>query len=128
MIIDNCPAHPHSESLKAMTVAFLPKCTTFITQPMDQGVIIIALGNNKVIPKFSILTTFVNCFKKAKISATSQIEAINDSNAHLVISNINLMSSQEKDSSLLQGDSAESFVNFDNDVQSSNGVILKKRY
>ena len=90
--------------------------------------IIIALGNNKVIPKFSILTTFVNCFKKAKISATSQIEAINDSNAHLVISNINLMSSQEKDSSLLQGDSAESFVNFDNDVQNSNGVILKKRY
>ena len=76
---------------------------------MDQGVIqslkakyriilvcriIVALDNNKTIPKFNILeamymltrawvqllaTAIVNCFKNPKISATSQIEAINGS-------------------------------------------------
>ena len=39
MIIDNCPAHPHIENLKAMTIFSLPKNTPSITQPIDQSVI-----------------------------------------------------------------------------------------
>ena len=38
-VIDNCPAHPHIENLKAIKLFFLPPNTTYITQPMDQGVI-----------------------------------------------------------------------------------------
>ena len=39
MIIDNCPAHPHTENLKAMVVVFLLKNTTSITQLMNQDII-----------------------------------------------------------------------------------------
>ena len=39
LVIDNCPAHPHIENLKAIKLFFLPPNTTSITQPMDQGVI-----------------------------------------------------------------------------------------
>ena len=39
MIIDDCPAHSYIEHLKARSVFFLTKYTTFITQPMYQGVI-----------------------------------------------------------------------------------------
>ena len=38
-IIDNCPAHPEIENLKAIKLFFLPPNTTPLTQPMDQGVI-----------------------------------------------------------------------------------------
>ena len=39
LIIDNCPAHPKIQGLKAVTLIFLPPNTTSRTQPMDQGVI-----------------------------------------------------------------------------------------
>ena len=39
LIIDNCPAHPKIQGLKAVTLIFLPQNTTSRTQPMDQGVI-----------------------------------------------------------------------------------------
>ncbi|XP_065651003.1 tigger transposable element-derived protein 4-like [Hydra vulgaris] len=39
LIIDNCPAHPNVENLKAIELVFLPPNTTSKTQPMDQGVI-----------------------------------------------------------------------------------------
>ena len=70
MIIDNCPAHPYIENVKAMTVVFLPKNTTSITQPIDQGIIrsleakyctilvcciITVLDNNKAILKVNIV-------------------------------------------------------------------------
>ena len=38
-VIDNCPAHPHIDNLKAIKLYFLPPNTTSKTQPMDQGVI-----------------------------------------------------------------------------------------
>ena len=38
-VIDKCPAHPHSENLKAIKLYFLPLHITFKTQPMNQGVI-----------------------------------------------------------------------------------------
>ena len=39
LIIDNCPAHPNVDNLKAIQLVFLPPNTTSKTQPMDQGVI-----------------------------------------------------------------------------------------
>ena len=39
MIIDNCPAHPEVDGLKAMELKRLPPNTTSHTQPMDEGVI-----------------------------------------------------------------------------------------
>ena len=70
LVIDSCPAHPHTENLKAFKLFFLPPNTTSITQPMDQGVIrslkakyctnvvrkiIRSLEKNKTIPKISLL-------------------------------------------------------------------------
>ena len=106
LVIDNCPAHPHIENLKAIKLFFLPPNTTSQTQPMDQGVIrslkakyrkkvvrkvIGSLEKNKTLPKISILQgmqmlvsawdaltpeTIVNCFRKAGISSESQEAAI----------------------------------------------------
>ena len=39
LIVDNCPAHPHVEGLKAIHLVFFPPNATSKTQPMDQGVI-----------------------------------------------------------------------------------------
>ncbi|GFN78561.1 tigger transposable element-derived protein 6 [Plakobranchus ocellatus] len=39
MIIDNCPAHPSVDNLKAIKLVFLPPNTTSILQPCDQGII-----------------------------------------------------------------------------------------
>ncbi|XP_062606703.1 tigger transposable element-derived protein 4-like [Saccostrea cucullata] len=39
MIVDNCPAHPKVDGLKAIRLFFLPPNTTSKTQPMDQGII-----------------------------------------------------------------------------------------
>lgn len=39
MVVDNCPAHPKLDSLRAVTLVFLPPNTTSKTQPMDCGVI-----------------------------------------------------------------------------------------
>jgi len=41
--LDNCPAHPPADTLKSrdglITVAYLPKNTTSLIQPLDQGII-----------------------------------------------------------------------------------------
>ena len=106
LVIDNCPAHPHIENLKAIKLFFLPPNTTSITQPMDLGVIrsikakygtnvvrkiIRSLEKNKTLPKILLLhgmqmlvsawnalttETIVNCFLKAGISAENQDAAI----------------------------------------------------
>ncbi|GFO02073.1 tigger transposable element-derived protein [Plakobranchus ocellatus] len=39
MIVDNCPAHPSVDNLKAIKLVFLPPNTTSILQPCDQGII-----------------------------------------------------------------------------------------
>ena len=91
-VIDNCPAHPHIDYLKAIKLYFLPSNTTSKTQPMDQGVIrslkakyrknvvrkiIQSVEKKKTLPKVSLLQgmqmlvsawdtlstqTIVNCF------------------------------------------------------------------
>ena len=70
LVIDNCPAHPHIEYLKAIKLFFLSPNTTSITQQMDQGVIrslkakyrtnvvrkiIRSLEKNKTLSKISLL-------------------------------------------------------------------------
>ena len=110
-------------------------------RPLFFRSIIAALDNNKVIPKIHILeamyiltgawdqvstTTIVNRFKKGKISVTSQIEAINDFDEPFSDLKHQLDKLTRRDSFLLQVNSAENFVDLDNIVQSSNGVMTKE--
>ena len=108
LIIDNCPAHPVVNGLKAIKLIFLPPNTTPKTQPMDQGVIrslkakyrlravqkcISAIDRKQPLPKFTILeaknilvaswdaveaSSVINCFKTADISLDSQRHAASD--------------------------------------------------
>ena len=108
LIVDNCPAHPIVEGLKATELVFLPPNTTSKTQPMDQGVIrslkvkyhrkiikrlIRAVDMKKKLPQTSILDamqllqsawsevselTIKNCFRKSGISEKSAEQAINE--------------------------------------------------
>ena len=100
LAIDNCPAHPHIENLKAIKLFFLSPNTTSITQPMDQGVIrslkvkyranvvckiirslekiSLLHGMQMLVSPWNALTTetIVNCFRKVGISAENQDAAI----------------------------------------------------
>ena len=107
LIVDNCPAHPDINDLKAIELVFLPPNTTSHTQPMDQGVIwslkskyrilsvrriITSLENDEDMPSFSVFDamkmlvlawesvteeTIISCFSKAGISKDQQVAAIN---------------------------------------------------
>ena len=39
MLVDNCPAHPVIQGLRAVELLFLPPNCTSVLQPMDQGII-----------------------------------------------------------------------------------------
>ena len=108
LIVDNCPAHPIVDGLKAIELMFLPPNTTSKTQPMDQGVIrslkakyrrkiikrlIRAVDMKKKLPQTSIFDamqllqstwsevselTIKNCFRKSGISEKSVEQAINE--------------------------------------------------
>ena len=101
-MIDNCPAHPQIDNLKAIKLYLLTPKTTSKIQPMDQGVIrslearyhknvvrkiIQSLEKKKTLPKTLLLQgmqmlmsawnalstqTIVNCFQKSGISTGSQ--------------------------------------------------------
>ena len=109
-VVDNYPAHPHIDNLKAIKLYFLPPNTTSKTQPMDEGVIrslkrkyrknvvqkiIQSVEKKKTLPKISLLQgmqmlvsawdalstqTIVNCFRKSGISTESQETAIAEDN------------------------------------------------
>ena len=102
LIVDNCPAHPKVDGLKAIELIFLPPNTTSKTQPMDQGVIrslkvfyrhsiikryITSIDggrsptNVNMLEAMTLLTvawecvspiTLVNCFRRAGMSSESQ--------------------------------------------------------
>ena len=108
LIIDNCPAHPNVDNLKAIQLVFLPPNTTSKTQSMDQGVIralkafyrtnvvrsqIKYVDEGKTTSKINILqamrmlvkswdtisiNTVKNCFRKAGISQETQVASINE--------------------------------------------------
>ena len=98
LITDNCPAHPSISNLTNVQLVFSPPNTTFILQPMDQGVILSlkayyrgrvarllcrTLEKKEPCIKISILQsmkilvdsweviskeTIINCFRKAGIT------------------------------------------------------------
>ncbi|XP_063241569.1 tigger transposable element-derived protein 6-like [Bacillus rossius redtenbacheri] len=39
LFVDNCPAHPPLDNLRNIELVFLPKNTTSVLQPLDQGII-----------------------------------------------------------------------------------------
>ncbi|XP_063244145.1 tigger transposable element-derived protein 6-like [Bacillus rossius redtenbacheri] len=39
LFVDNCPAHPAVDNLRNIELVFLPKNTTSVLQPLDQGII-----------------------------------------------------------------------------------------
>ena len=108
MIVDNCPAHPNVDGLKATELRIFPPNTTSKTQPMDQCVIrstkakyrsslifkmLRAVDSGLDIPSESMIDamvmlnnawndvtpeTIVNCFRKAGLSSYSQEQAVRD--------------------------------------------------
>ena len=107
-VIDNCPAHPHIDNLKAIKLYFLPPNTISKTKLMDQGVIrsltvkyrknvvrkiINSVEKKKNPPQISLLQgmqmlvstwdalstqTMLNCIRKSGISTESQETAITE--------------------------------------------------
>ena len=103
LIIDNYPAHPNVDNLKAIELVFLPPNATSKTQPIDQGVIralkifyrrnvvrcqIKYIDASRTTPKINILeaihmlvrswdavstTTVKNCLRRAGISEEAQV-------------------------------------------------------
>ena len=101
LIIDNCPAHPNVDNLKAIELVFLPPSTISKTQPMEQGAIralqafyrtnvvrrqIKYIDAGRTTPKINIVeamlvrswdavsaNTIKNCFRKAGISEETQV-------------------------------------------------------
>ncbi|XP_046560365.1 tigger transposable element-derived protein 4-like [Haliotis rubra] len=64
LIVDNCPAHPYVDNLKAIRLVFLPPNTTSKTKPMDQGVI----NNLKVHYRKQLMIKAID--KKESVSIT----------------------------------------------------------
>ena len=109
LVIDNCTTHPNIESLKSITLFFLPPNTTSCLQPMDQGVIqllkcnyrsriiktiINAIDNGKKMPSISILealkilphswsevseSTIINTFRNIGLRKVCQMKMITPS-------------------------------------------------
>ena len=60
LIVDNCPAHPDINDLKAIELVFLPPNTTSHTQPMDQGVIWSLKSKYRILSVRRIITALEN--------------------------------------------------------------------
>ena len=71
-VIDNCPAHPHINGLKAIKLQFLPPNTTSKTQPMDQGII----ANIKHHYRSTILQQLICAIDQGKPTTINVLEAM----------------------------------------------------
>ena len=138
LIVDNCPAHPQIENLRAV-------------KPMDQGVIrstkayyrrmvvqkyIDAIDRKKSIHKLTVLDamdllvtawdrvsteTIKNCFKKAGISRETQENAINDSDDPFKALAEEINELREKEPELVPTDmTVDDVVDADDNVLTSN--------
>ena len=106
LLVENCPAHPEIEGLKAINLVLLPSNAEFCIQPMDQGIInslkakyrhllvqkyVTALELRKDVDEISLLSamsmltsawdmvtkaTVINCFKKAGIPSYATEHAL----------------------------------------------------
>ncbi|XP_060557064.1 tigger transposable element-derived protein 4-like [Ruditapes philippinarum] len=111
LVIDNCPAHPKKiKNLHATELVFLPRNSTSVTQPMDQGVIknlkvhyrkqvvakkIKAVDNNKdfsisVLDALRMMrhawsqvtsTTIKNCYRHAGFTSTQTTDVESEDDA-----------------------------------------------
>ena len=85
LIVDNCPAHPIVDGLKAIELTFEPPNTTSKTEPLGNG------GRSPIkvnmLEAMTLLTatwewvspiTLVNCFRKVNISSESQAQNQSD--------------------------------------------------
>lgn len=149
LIIDNCPAHPTIDGLKAVELIFLPPNTTSKTQPMDQGVIrslkafyrhslikryITSIDQGKSPRKVNILEamilltaawdcvsreTVVNCFKKAGISTENQELSQSDYDDPFKLLAEQLEEFQDRSESPLVDFTVDDYINADEDVTTS---------
>ncbi|XP_021358671.1 tigger transposable element-derived protein 4-like [Mizuhopecten yessoensis] len=72
MIVDNCPAHPNINDLRAIKLIFLPPNTTSKTQPMDQGMI----QNLKVHYRKRIILRHVKAIDRQHEAAISVLDTM----------------------------------------------------
>ena len=145
LIIDNCPAHPNVDSLKAIELMFLPPNTTSKFQPMDEEVIraLKAFYRTNVVrcqikyidaggttPKINILeamrmlvrswdtvsaNTINNCFRKAGISEETQVASKNDEDD--LFKSLDESVSELKSRGLVDGNlTVDDYVNIDFEV------------
>ena len=153
LIIDNCPAHPEMENLKAIELVFLPANTTSKTQPMDHGVIRALkafyrsnvvkrqfkyIDAGKEVPVISILeamrvlvnsweavsiNTVINCFKKAGISKETQTASINDEDGPFKSLAENINELKKRGLAKDRFD-ADEFIDIDFTISTNNTTIL----
>ena len=153
MIVDNCPAHPKVDGLKAIELIFLPPNTTSKTQPMDQGVIrsLKACYHHSIIKRYitsidggrtrtnvnmledmTLLTvawecvspvTLVNCFSKACISSESQALSQSDDDDPFKLLAAQLEEFQDKCESPSDF-TVDDYVDADEDVITSEAHLL----
>ena len=72
MLVDNCPAHPKTQNLKAVTLKFLPPNTTSCLQPMDQGII----QNLKVLYRGLVVECVLCCIENGDTVDTKTITVL----------------------------------------------------
>ena len=145
LIIDNCPAHPNVDNLKAIELVFLPPSTISKTQPMEQGAIralqafyrtnvvrrqIKYIDAGRTTPKINILeamrmlvrswdtvsaNTINNCFRKAGISEETQVASKNDEDD--LFKSLDENVSELKSRGLVDGNlTVDDYVNIDFEV------------
>ena len=153
LIVDNCPAHPTVDGLKAIELNFLPPNTTSKTQPMDQGVIrnLKAFHRNSIIKRYitsidggrsptkvnmleamALLTaawecvspiTLINCFRKAGISSESQARSQPDVDDLFKLLTAQLEEFQDRRESPIDF-KFDGYVDADEDVVTSEAHLL----
>ena len=73
MVVDNCPAHPKIDDLKAIELIFLPPNTTSILQPCDQGII---KAFKKIYRKLMVRSYLVHLEEQMKARKRDQVYTV----------------------------------------------------